>query len=148
MAWIYDHYDWFKALHVIAAMSWMAGLLYLPRLYVYHCRAERGSIQDETFKLMERRLLKAIMNPAMTVTWLLGLLMIVSDYHRLFADGWMHVKLFGIVMLTVFHMRAAKWRKAFEAGTNAKTERFFRMMNEVPTVLMVLIVIMAIVEPF
>lgn len=141
-----DAYLWVKALHIISVIAWMAGLLYLPRLYVYHCQAQVGSNQSETLKIMERRLLRAIMNPAMIATWGFGLWMYVSmeawDY------GWAHAKLALVVLLTVSHMFMAKWRRDFERDLNTRPETFFRIANEVPTVLMIIIVIIVIVKPF
>ena len=137
---------WIKAVHVVAVISWMAGQLYLPRLMVYHVDAERGSAQSETFKVMERRLLRAIMTPAMVVAWLTGLWLA----HRLFGfrGGWLHVKLLMVVLMTVSHGTQARWVKEFAADANTRSAKFYRMMNEVPTVLMLVIVAMVIVKPF
>lgn len=137
---------WVKALHVIAIIAWMAGLLYLPRLYVYHCQAQSGSNQSETLKVMERRLLRAIMNPAMIVSWGLGLWLYVSM--EAWTEGWSHAKLLFVVLLTVAHMMMAKWRRDFESDSNKRPESFYRIANEVPTVLMIGIVIFVIVKPF
>ena len=144
---IIGHYEWFRALHLIAVISWMAGLLYLPRLYVYHADAEKGSELSETFKIMERRLLRVIMNPAMITVWLLGLSMLHAN-SALLQSGWMHAKLTCVFLLTGFHMLLARWRRAFLTDANKHTARFYRKINEVPTVLMILIVIMVIVRPF
>ncbi len=141
-----EGYVWFKALHVISVIAWMAGLFYLPRLYVYHCQVEAGSAQSETFKVMERRLLRAIMNPAMIASWVFGILLILAL--QPWSEGWFHAKLLLVIAMTAAHMQQAKWRKAFERDENRKPERFYRIMNEVPTVLMVLIVILVIVRPF
>ena len=140
-------YPWLKAVHVMAVISWMAGLLYLPRLFVYHCGVEPGSHASETFKVMERRLLRGIMTPAMIASWLLGLAMI-SAQPGLLGQGWLHVKLLAVLVMTVGHMAMAKWRSDFAADHNRHGERFYRMMNEGPAVLMVIIVIMVIVRPF
>ncbi|MBI3503858.1 MAG: protoporphyrinogen oxidase HemJ [Proteobacteria bacterium] len=138
-------YAWIKWLHVISAISWMAGLLYLPRLFVYHCAARPGSDTSEVFKVMERRLMRGIMNPAMVSTWIFGgLLLLVQDW----AGGWLHVKLLAIVGLTFHHHLQSLWRKAFEADRNRRPARFFRLNNEIPAALMVLIVLMVIVKPF
>jgi len=138
-------YFWLKALHIIAVIAWMAGLLYLPRLYVYHAQATVGSELSETLKIMERRLLRAIMNPAMLVALIAGgALLTYQD----FTQGWLHVKLTAIVILIVIHMLMGKWRKDFEADKNTRSHRFYRYANEVPTVLMILIVVMAVVKPF
>jgi putative membrane protein len=139
-------YPWIKALHVIAVMSWMAGLLYLPRLFVYHCDAPPGSPQSETFKVMERRLLRAIMNPAMIATWCLGLLVAWLGGHIL--APWMIAKFVLVVGLTVCHQIFGRWRQDFAADRNRHPARIFRIANEVPTLLMVAIVILVVVRPF
>lgn len=142
---INDWYLWIKWLHVASVISWMAGLLYLPRLFVYHCAAAAGSEMSETFKVMERRLLRGIMNPAMTATWIFGgLLLAVQDW----AGGWLHVKLACVLALTVHHHLQARWRKDFAADRNRRPARFYRLHNEIPAVLMVVIVLMVIVKPF
>ncbi|HEX6980651.1 MAG TPA: protoporphyrinogen oxidase HemJ [Alphaproteobacteria bacterium] len=143
--WIVSWYVWIKALHLIAVIAWMAGLLYLPRLFVYHADAPKGSALSETLKVMERRLLRAIMNPAMIAVYLFGLLLFwVQDWHQ----GWLHVKLFFVAVLTVLHHLYALWRKDFAADRNTRPARFYRIANEVPTVAMIVIVIMVIVKPF
>ena len=139
-------YLWIKALHLIAVMSWMAGLLYLPRLFVYHAMVEAESVRAQTFKLMERRLLKAIMNPAMILSWALGLWM-VHQNPELLLMPWMWIKFFCVVMMTVTHMVFARMRRQLEQNI-ALSEKSYRWWNEVPTVLMIVIVIMAVVEPF
>jgi putative membrane protein len=139
-------YLWIKALHVIAVISWMAGMLYLPRLFIYHCDAEKGSKQSETFKVMERRLLKAIINPAMIVTWLAGLYLAWSG--SWFLAPWLHVKLFLVLVLSAVHGFLARSVKAFAADRNPHSQKFYRIINEVPTVLMIGIVILVIVKPF
>jgi len=142
-----DLYVWLKALHVIAVISWMAGLLYLPRLFVYHCAQAAGSPASETFKVMERRLLRYIMNPAMIASFVLGLWLIweLGSIRHL---GWLHAKLALVLALAVVHGLMAKWRRDFELDRNTRSARFFRMINEVPTLLMIAIVILAIVQPF
>ena len=139
-------YEWIKALHVIAVISWMAGMLYLPRLFVYHCEAEIGSKQSETFKVMERRLLKAIINPAMIVTWLAGLYLVWAGHWYL--SGWFHVKLLLVLVMSAVHGFFARCRTAFAADRNPYSQKFYRIINEVPTVLMIGIVILVIVKPF
>lgn len=139
-------YVWIKALHVISVIAWMAALLYLPRLMVYHCDAERGSRQSETFKLMERRLLRFIATPALIGAWVTGLWMAYAA--GLFGAGWLHAKLLGVVMLSAVHGINAKWVKDFAADRNGRTARFYRIANEVPTILMIAIVILVIVKPF
>jgi len=138
-----------KSLHVIAIIAWMAGLLYLPRLFVYHVDAEPGSETSETFKIMERRLLKFIMTPAMLASWVLGLWLAFGEGAvQMGADFWFHAKLLCVVLMSAFYMALAKWRKDFEADRNVHSARFFRFMNEVPTVLMIAIVLLVIVKPF
>jgi protoporphyrinogen IX oxidase len=139
-------YPWIKALHVIAVISWMAGMLYLPRLFVYHCDAEAGSNQSETFKVMERRLLKAIINPAMIVTWLAGLYLVWSGHW--YTSGWFHAKFTLVIILSGLHGFFSRWVKDFAADRNARSQRFYRIINEVPTVLMIGIVILVVVKPF
>ncbi len=135
-----------KAVHVIAVIAWMAGLLYLPRLFVYHCGAEPGSEKSETFKVMERRLLRAIMNPAMIASWIFGLAS--AQIGEFWMEGWFHAKMGLVVALTAAHMAMAKFRRDFEAGRNTRSERFYRVFNEAPTLLMIGIVILAVVKPF
>lgn len=151
MDFIGSYYLWFKAVHVIAIISWMAGMLYLPRLFVYHAECEQGSKTSsktsETFKVMERRLLRFIMNPAMIVAWIMGLLMIGAN-PELMQQGWMHGKMACIIIMTIIHMMFSKWRKVFEADQNEKSAKFYKIWNEVPTALMVIIVIFAVAEPF
>ncbi len=139
-------YLWIKALHVIAVISWMATLLYLPRLFVYHCGAPVGSQQSETFKIMEKRLLRLIANPAMIVTWAAGLYLLYAGGWMV--AGWMHAKLLLVICLSGFHGFQARWMKQFAADQRPHTERFFRMVNEVPAILMVGIVILVVVKPF
>lgn len=143
-----DAYPIFKALHVISIISWMAGLLYLPRLFVYHCSAAKGSDKSETFKVMERRLLRAIMNPAMIASYLFGILMLVELGGAVWDTIWIYIKMIGVIGLTIVHMKMAKWRKDFEMDQNTRSDKFFRLMNEVPTVLMIVVVFMVIVQPF
>ncbi len=141
-----DLYLWLKALHVISIIAWMAGLFYLPRLFVYHSAQTSGSDISETLKIMERRLLKVIMNPAMIASWIFGFIIAAKSHS--FSEPWFHVKLLMVVALTVFHIMLGIWRKQFESDKNQKSERFYRLVNEVPTVLMIIIVIMVIVKPF
>lgn len=139
-------YPWIKAFHVIAVIAWMAGMLYLPRLFVYHCRAEPGSVQSETFKVMERRLLSAIVTPAMIATWLLGLALgFIGGW---FDSGWLMAKLALVVALTAVDLLLWRYVAAFAADRNRHSEKFYRIINEVPTVLMIAIVILAVVKPF
>jgi putative membrane protein len=139
-------YEWIKALHVIAVISWMAGMLYLPRLFVYHCEAQAGSKQSETFKVMERRLLKAIINPAMIVTWLAGLYLAWAGHWYL--SGWFHGKFLLVLVMSGVHGFFARCVRGFAADRNAYSQKFYRIINEVPTVLMIVIVVLVIVKPF
>ena len=142
------HYDWLRALHVIAVISWMSGMLYLPRLFVYHADAPKGSDQSETFKTMEHRLLKIIMNPAMIATWIFGLSLLYANPGLLQGQGWMHAKLLLVVLMSGVHGMLAKRVKVFLRDENDKPAKFFRILNEAPTVLMIIIVILAVAEPF
>jgi putative membrane protein len=137
---------WVKALHILAVIAWMAAFLYLPRLFVYHCAAEPGSQQSETFKVMERRLLRAIMTPAMHTAWAAGLALMVNL--EAWTEGWFHVKATAVVALTVLHVFAARWQRAFAQDANRHSARFYRVMNEVPALFMVIVVVMAVVRPF
>ncbi|RJG43318.1 protoporphyrinogen oxidase HemJ [Mesorhizobium sp. DCY119] len=139
-------YLWAKAVHVIAVISWMAGMLYLPRLFVYHVDAEPGSVQSETFKVMERRLLRAIINPAMIITWVFGLWLAWKGFG--FSGGWLHAKIAAVVALSGVHGYLAGAVRRFAEDRNTKPARHWRMINEIPTVLMIIIVILVIVKPF
>jgi putative membrane protein len=139
-------YLWLKALHVIAVIAWMAGMLYLPRLFVYHCDAEIGSRQSETFKVMERRLLRAIINPAMVATWVLGLWLAYES--GFFKAGWLHAKLALVIAMSAIHGFNVRWVRAFAEDRNVHSQKFYRAMNEIPTLLMIAIVILVIVKPF
>ena len=139
-------YLWLKAFHVIAVIAWMAGMLYLPRLFVYHCDAPVGSQQSETFKVMERRLLKAIINPAMIATWVLGLILVWQG--GWITSGWLHAKLALVIGLSAVHGIYVKRLKEFAADRNTRPTRYYRILNEVPTGLMIAIVILVIVKPF
>lgn len=139
-------YLWINAVHVIAVITWMAGLFYLPRLFVYHAQVEATGAQSQTFKVMERRLLKAIMNPSLIVVWVLGLLL--AFHLGAWDDGWFHAKLLLVLIMTGMHMLYARWRRQFEADQNTHGHRFYRVMNEVPTVLLVLVVILVKLKPF
>ena len=141
-------YPWTKSLHLIAVIAWMAGLFYLPRLYIYHFQVPVGDARSELFKVMERRLLKAIMNPAMIATWVLGLALILTPGVVDWTAGWWHLKLTAVLLMSGFHGTLGAARKRFEADGRPRTERAWRYWNEVPTVLMIVIVIMVIVKPF
>ena len=148
MSFLAPYLLWIKALHIVAMVAWMSGLFYLPRLYVYHCQVAPGSAEGERFKVMERRLLKQIMNPAMIVTWIAGLLMAgipgVVDMHAL----WFPVKLVLVLLMTGFHGACSRWRRDFLNDRNRRPEKFYRIANEVPTLLLIAIVVLVIVKPF
>jgi protoporphyrinogen IX oxidase len=139
-------YLWVKAVHVIAIISWMAGMLYLPRLFIYHCDAEKGSVQSETFKIMERRLLTIIMNPAMIIAWALGLWLGWTGGYLM--APWFLAKIALVLGLSAVHGSFSASVRAFAEDRNTKTPRQWRMINEIPTLLMVGIVILVIVKPF
>jgi putative membrane protein len=139
-------YLWLKAFHVIAVIAWMAGMLYLPRLFVYHSETLKGSIQSETFKIMERRLLKAIINPAMIVTWVLGLYLVWDG--GWYTSGWMHAKFALVLIMSGLHGVYVSRLKDFAADKNTRPAKYYRILNEVPTLLMIGIVILVIVKPF
>jgi len=140
-------YGWIKALHIISVIAWMAGLLYLPRLFVYHTKAVAGSEMSETFKVMERRLLRAIMNPAMASSLLFGGLLLASEITD-WTNGWLHVKLVLVGGLIGLHMKMAGWRRAFAEDRNTHDQKYFRIANEAPTLLMIGIVLMVVLKPF
>ena len=135
-----------KALHIIAVIAWMAGLLYLPRLFVYHAAATQGSAQSETFKVMERRLYKFIMMPAMIVAWVLGIVLAFEG--QWFASGWFIAKFILVIALTIVHGLLGHWTTEFGYDRNRHPQKFFRIVNEIPTVLMIVIVVLATVKPF
>lgn len=139
-------YPWVKAFHIIAVVAWMAGMLYLPRLFVYHAEAERGSQQSETFKVMEKRLLRAIINPAMIATWVLGLWLAWRVFG--FQGGWLHAKIGLVVVLSGLHGYLSGATRRFAEDRNEKPARHWRIVNEVPTLLMIAIIILVVVKPF
>ena len=141
-----DLYSWLLALHIIAVIAWMAGMLYLPRLYVYHAAAKPGSELSETFKVMERRLLRAIINPAMIAAWIFGLLLAWRGHH--WGEGWFHAKLLLLFVMQLLHAGYARWRRQFAADANRHGDSFYRVMNEVPTLLLIFIVLLAVLKPF
>jgi putative membrane protein len=139
--------EWVKAAHVISVIAWMAGMLYLPRLYVYHAEAQQGSIQSETFKIMERRLYRGIINPAMIMTFVFGIWMIwagLVDWSMI----WPWVKAAAVLAMAGFHGLLGRWRRDFAEDRNTRPAKFYRMVNEVPTLLMIVIVIMVVAKPF
>lgn len=139
-------YDLLKALHIISVIAWMAGMLYLPRLYVYHAAAAPGSELSETLKVMERRLLRGIINPAMIATWIFGIAMVVEG--NWISQGWLHAKLTLLVLMQITHALLSRWRRAFAEDRNTHSQRFYRYANEVPTVLMIGIVLLVVLKPF
>lgn len=141
-------YPWAKALHLMSVIAWMAGMFYLPRLYVYHCDTARGSVESERFKVMERRLLRQIINPAMFAAWGFGLVLIATPGVVDWRSGWWWSKFIAVLLMSGFHGALSKWRRLFLEDRNTRSQRFYRMANEVPTVLMAIIVIMVIVKPF
>ena len=144
-----DYYLWIKALHIISVISWMAGLFYLPRLFVYHVGAQKGSVQSEIFKTMERKLMRIIMTPAMVATFFFGLLLLsIPGLIDWSASGWMHLKLLLVFAMAGLHGFLVKCMKSFAQDQNTRSEKFYRVLNEVPTLLMIAIVILAIVKPF
>ena len=146
MSFLISVYPWVKALHVISVIAWMAGMLYLPRLFIYHCEAEKGSAQSETFKVMEGRLLRIIINPAMLISWVLGLWL--ASTGGFFSAPWFHAKLALVIALSAVHGYFSMAVRAFAEDRNERPPRFWRIVNEVPTILMILIVILVIVKPF
>lgn len=146
--WLADWYLWLKAFHVVSVVAWMAGLFYLPRLFVYHAeRAVPGGELDETLKIMEQKLLRVIMNPAMVAAWIFGGLMLAADVVD-WSRAWPWVKAVLVLAMTWFHHDLARWRKDFAADRNRRSGKFYRIANEVPTLILVLVVVMAVAEPF
>jgi putative membrane protein len=144
-------YAWLKAFHIIAVIAWMAGMLYLPRLFVYHCAAEKGSVQSETFKVMERRLVRLIITPAMIATVALGLWLGwlgPDSRYGWFASGWLMAKILLVLALMAVHGLFARWVKDFAADRNTHSQKFYRIINEIPTILMIAIVLLVVLKPF
>jgi putative membrane protein len=139
-------YLWLKAFHIIAVISWMAGMLYLPRLFVYHCDAERGSKQSETFKVMERKLLTVIINPAMIGTWIFGLWL--AHESGFYKAHWLQAKFLLVILLSALHGSMVRWFRDFQNDRNTRPAKFYRIMNEVPAALMILIVLLVVLKPF
>jgi putative membrane protein len=148
MTWLATAYPWIKAAHIVSMVAWMAGLLYLPRLFVYHAEAAPGSDTAETFKLMEWRLLRGIMNPAMIATLIFGALLAATPGLVAWSMGWIWVKLTGVVGLLLLHHRYARWRKDFAADKNTRPARFYRLVNEIPMLILIVIVVMVVAKPF
>lgn len=145
--WLMQHYLMIKGLHIISVISWMAGMLYLPRLYVYHAQLEKDSPTHALFKVMERRLLRYIINPAMIASLLFGVLMFTAN-SSLLHDGWMHGKMTALVGMFGVHGMLSRYRRDFENDENKHDHKFYRILNEVPTVLMIIIVMLAVMKPF
>ena len=139
-------YLWVKALHIIAVIAWMAGMLYLPRLFVYHAGVAPGSPQSETFKVMEQRLLRYIMTPAMIATWLFGIALVIQGQY--FAATWFHLKLLLVLLMSALHGLFTRWARDFAADRNTRSAKFFRVANEIPTLILIAVVILATVKPF
>lgn len=148
MDFLNDAYPWIKAAHIFFVISWMAGMLYLPRLFVYHAVATPGSEQSETFKVMERRLLRGIMTPSMILTIILGLVLIEASPFLVLESVWFWVKAAALVVMFTVHGMLSRWRRDFENDANRRSQRFYRMMNEVPAVMLIVIVIMVVAKPF
>jgi putative membrane protein len=147
-SWLTGAYPWIKFLHIVSMVAWMAGLLYLPRLYVYHAMSPAGSDRSETFKIMERRLQRGIMTPAMIATWSFGLVLAGTPGLVDWRMGWIWVKLALVVALTTFHFVLSRWGDAFGTDRNNHSARFFRIVNELPTLAMIGIVLLVVVKPF
>ena len=139
-------YPWIKAFHLVAVIAWMAGMLYLPRLFVYHASAKPGSEQSETFKVMEQRLLKYIMGPAMGVTWVLGIVLVL--WGQWFGAGWFIAKFVLVIAMSVLHGLFSHWAHEFRFDRNRRSPKFYRIANEIPTALLIVIVVLAVVKPF
>ncbi len=148
MNWLIPLYPWVKSAHVVSMVAWMAGLFYLPRLFVYHCEVARGSQESERFKIMERRLLKQITMPAMIATFVFGILLAVTPGVIDWAAGWWHLKLLCVLILAAFTGKLGAWRRDFLEDRNTRSTKFYRIANEVPTILLLLVVVMVIVKPF
>ena len=148
VAWFAYLYPWTKALHIASMVAWMAGMFYLPRLYVYHCETQSGSTESERFKVMEYRLLRQIINPAMIATWTFGTILVLTPGIVDWGAGWWHIKLASVLAMSGFHGALSKWRRLFLEDRNTKPARFYRIANEVPTLLMLIIVAMVVVRPF
>jgi protoporphyrinogen IX oxidase len=146
--WLAIAYPWIKSAHILAVIAWMAGLLYLPRLFVYHALAPPSSNQSETFKIMERRLLRGIMNPSMIAVWLFGLLLAATPGIVNWRSGWIWAKLALVVLLVAYHGALASWRRAFAEDRNRHSQRFFRIANEMPSLALIAIVVLVVVKPF
>ena len=146
--WLLAAFPWLKAIHILGVISWMAGLLYLPRLFVYHTTAEPGSEMSETFKTMEGRLTRVIMNPAMTVSFVFGFALLATPGYLAGAGLWLWLKIALALGMGVMHWQMLRWRDDFANDRNQRPQRFFRFMNEVPTLLMIGIVILVVVRPF
>ena len=147
MTWLADGYLWIKSFHIISVIAWMAGILYLPRLYVYHCDVESGSQQSEIFKVMERRLLRAIMNPAMGATFFFGILLILAPGIVDWSVAWPWLKSALVMAMMAVHIALSRWRKHFAIDKNRHSRNFYRAMNEVPTALLIAIVLVVVIKP-
>lgn len=143
-----EFYLWIKAFHIISVIAWMAGMFYLPRLFVYHTRVKAGSGEDKRFQVMEQKLVRIIMDPAMILVWVFGMMLFFTPGLAPTDAGWVWVKGGAVILMTWFHHVLALWRKDFATGKNKHDEKFYRRANEIPTILVVIIVIMVVVKPF
>lgn len=144
MEFLAESYKWLLAFHIMSVISWMAGMFYMPRLFVYHTRLDVGSEASEMFKEMERKLIRIIINPAMVLSWTFGLSLAVSqDY---WGQGWFQAKLFCVLVMSGFHGYLSIWRRRFARDKNTHSEKFYRMINEIPTILMIIIVLLVIIK--
>jgi protoporphyrinogen IX oxidase len=146
--WLWSLYPWTKALHIIAVMAWMAGMLYLPRLFVYHCEAKPGTAENERFKVMERKLLRAIINPSMVAAFVFGTALLLTPGLIDWSEGWIYVKLVAIAGMSLMHHAYVRWFRSFSSDGPRRRPTVYRIANEIPAVLMILIVIMVVVRPF
>ena len=146
MEFVIGSYPWFLAIHIIAVISWMAGMFYMPRLFVYHCRLEVGSDASEMFKEMERKLIRIIINPAMVIAWIFGLLMVFGQ--DLWGVHWFQAKFFCVILMSGFHGSLSRWRRQFARDENMHSEKFYRAVNEIPTILMIAIVFLVTMKAF
>lgn len=148
MTWLAPLFPWIKSAHIFCVVAWMAGLFYLPRLFVYHADAAPGSDKAETFKVMERRLYRGIMNPAMVGTLLFGIVLVATPGEVAWSMWWIYIKLAGVAGLLVLHHLLGRWRREFAEDRNPRQARFYRFINEVPTLLLILIIVMVVAKPF
>jgi putative membrane protein len=140
------YYLWLKAFHILAVIAWMAGMLYLPRLFVYHCEVRPGTEEYGRFITMEKRLMRVIINPSMIAAWIVGVLLAFAL--GAWDQGWLHVKILFVLLMSALHGALSRWRRGFESGQNKHSQRFYRIVNEVPAGLLVVIVLLVVLKPF